>query len=324
MDSIHPEVSKDVDRRCSSIGAQQHGLISRAQALDAGIATHDINYRLRTGKWKSVYPSVYLLRGVPFSVRTRLKAALLYVGEDSAISHRSAVTLLGLGHFPVSPVEISTATRGKQAEGITIHVTSNLPRVDVTKIDGIEVTTVLRTLADLGAVIGPAEVEDCLDEALRRRLTSVQQLHRHLDRLSGSGRRGAGALRKLVKERGPGFIPTESRLEARLFRILKKAQLPIPAKQVEVVECGAFLGRVDFAYPDARVALEADSYTYHSLRRDWEADKRRRALLVSHGWRVLETTWRGMVDNPQGLIDNVARALGHSRLFSGHGPSQQA
>ena len=243
----------------------------------------------------------------------------MYAGKNAALSHRSAASLLGLGYFAAYPIEMVTTGRDKKAQGITIHVTRRLPGVDVTKVDGLAVTTVLRTLADLGAVVAPIQVEDCLDEALRRRLTTIHQLNRHLDRMAGSGRRGAGVLRKLLQERGPGFIPTDSQFETRLFRILKKAQLPVPAKQVEVIEDGAFLGRVDFAYPDARLAIEADSYAYHSQRRDWEADKHRRTLLVSHGWRVLETTWRGMVADPQELITNVARALGNARLFGDNG-----
>ena len=277
-------------------------------------ASHE-EFSILSGEWTLSTPA-RSIKTAPVTDRARLKAALLYAGPGSALSHRSAAALLGLGHFPTYPVEITTTRRAKRTEGVTIHVTRNLPVVDITKMDGLKLTSVLRTLADLGAVVGPTTVEDCLDEALRRRLTSTRQLDRHLDRLAGSGRRGVGVLRTLLLERGTGFVPTESDFEARLFKILKKAQLPVPAKQVEVVEGGAFLGRVDFAYPDLRLAIEADSYAYHSQRADWEADKRRRALLVSHGWRVLEATWRAMVDDPQELIENVARALGHTRLFS--------
>ena len=68
---------------------------------------------------------------------------------------------------------------------------------------------------------------------------------------------------------------------------------------------------MDFAWPDVRLGLEADSYRHHASRRDWARDHTRNNLLTALGWRVLPVTWQDMVDRPRQLVGLVllARAV---------------
>ncbi|MFN2590069.1 MAG: endonuclease domain-containing protein [Actinomycetota bacterium] len=72
---------------------------------------------------------------------------------------------------------------------------------------------------------------------------------------------------------------------------------------------GGRTARVDFAFPRARLALEADSYRYHSSPRDWSRDRTRHNALIAAGWRVLPITYSDLVGNPAGVAEQIARCL---------------
>ena len=55
-------------------------------------------------------------------------------------------------------------------------------------------------------------------------------------------------------------------------------------------EQGVLLGRVDAAYPQQRIALEADGYEFHSARAEWLHDRRRQNAFESRGRRFLRFT----------------------------------
>jgi very-short-patch-repair endonuclease len=206
-------------------------------------------------------------------------------------------------------VEISSSRR-TCAKGIVVHVASRIAACDVSAVDGIPTTNVSRTLLDLGAVTEEEVVEVALDDALRRGMTSISRLRWRLEELSANGRRGVGALRRLLDARDPKKAPPESVLEARLIRLLQRARLPEPTRQFEIREQGKLLARVDLAYPDFCLAIEADGYRYHSGRVAWQRDLERRNLLTSRGWRVIHVTWNDVVNNGEKVVGEIRRALG--------------
>src|SRR6266536_5422613 len=103
-------------------------------------------------------------------------------------------------------------------------------------------------------------------------------------------RPGAHVLRELIGQRGGDWTPQASFLESSVRRLLKQAGLPDPAPQWEVRERGRLLARVDLAYPETKVAIEADGYRFHSGRLAWHRDLARRNTLTSRGWQVLHVT----------------------------------
>jgi very-short-patch-repair endonuclease len=69
------------------------------------------------------------------------------------------------------------------------------------------------------------------------------------------------------------------------------------------------VARFDFAYPNARLAIEADSYRYHSSLLDWSRDRVRHNELIALGWRVLPVTFSELRTDPIGVAHQVARCL---------------
>jgi very-short-patch-repair endonuclease len=111
-----------------------------------------------------------------------------------------------------------------------------------------------------------------------------------VDRLGARGRNGVGVLRTILDDRSPGDRAPESPKETQLLRLLLANGLPRPVAQYEVRHHGRFVARVDFAYPDERIAIEYDSYEFHTgvVARDRDAVRRR--ALLSVDWRVVPVT----------------------------------
>src|SRR5207247_278256 len=123
---------------------------------------------------------------------------------------------------------------------------------------------------------------------------------------------GAILLAELMRERQAGSTPPASILESRLRRLLTGSGLPKPTEQWEIQDRGRLVARVDFAYPEAHIAIEADGYRYHSGKVAWQRDRTRRNALTSRGWRVLHVTWDDLHDRPTNVVSDIRAAL-HGR-----------
>ena len=171
-------------------------------------------------------------------------------------------------------------------------------------VGSIPTTNPTRTLLDVGLVLPPRALEEALDSALRQRLTSLDRLRVGVEKLGGRGRRGPATLGKLLDARGD-VIPTDSALETRLSRLLRRHHFPQPQRQVEVRDGQGFVGRVDFAYPELKIAIEVQSYRWHSSRAAWHSDTDRLNRLQAFGWIIIQVTYEDLERRP----DVVARRI---------------
>lgn len=210
-------------------------------------------------------------------------------------------------------IDISTL-RAATANGVVTHRVRDCQR-EVVWLGPLRVTSVHRTLAELGAVSDEELVEIALDDALRRGLTSYVKLNRCLQEIGGRGRRGTAVLRKVLSERDPHNAPTESPLETKALRFLRKAGLPIPVTQFPLYKNAVFLARVDFAYPVARLAIEVESYEFHSGRRALERDALRANDVVDIGWRLMRLTSGAMKEEGKKIEAQIRKALADTELL---------
>jgi hypothetical protein len=290
--------------------ASRHGVFARDDAVRFGATHRMIRWRILSGRWEEMYPGVYRNVGAPHTWRQRMLAACVSCGALAVASHRAAAELRMLAGVERGAIETSVP-RGKRQhrKGIVIHEVSSLPRVDVTIVDAIPVTTVTRTLIDLGAVVPADQLEEALDDALRRSLTTISRLRWRLAELARSGRSGVGPIRNLLDARESGAATPQSILETRFRRLLRRAGLPPPIPQYEVRAAGRLLAIVDFAYPDIKLAIEVDGYRWHSGRARWEHDLARRNRLTVRGWRIVHFTSADLTRNSEHLIETVASTL---------------
>lgn len=281
----------------------QHGLVTRAQALAAGLSPSTIRRRVAAGAWVRRAAGVYAVATAPATWRQQVLVACLAV--DGVASHRTAASLWGLSGFRPGPLHVLVPNgRLDRRRRVTVHQTTALPPGDVARVDGIPVTRVARTLVDLASCTSERELEEAVDDALCRRLVTLDRLVRRADALLGSGRTGSATLRRVLATWDDGAAPQEV-AEARLFRRLVRAGLPPPMTQVEVYDDGRFVARLDVAWPERRLGVELDGFRWHAAPRAFERDRLRRNRLVSLGWTVFQATPADLVADGSRVADLV-------------------
>lgn len=281
---------------------RQEGLITRAQAVDAGLTPRGVDRRVAGGLLKPIYRGIYRVTGSPETWRQALLAACLW--SEGVASHRAAASLWKLGGIKQPVIEI-TSPKKLRSHGAIAHCAILSPS-DVTTIGNLPVTTPTRTLLDLAAVLERDPFEAYLADALRLELTTLDRLQRLVDKAGGKGRRGSKALRSTL---GITAERVESILEYKLLRLIRRSRLPQPVGQFEVCDDGKLVARVDFAYPEIKLAIEADSYRHHGERYAWKQDLKRRNALTARGWHVIHATWSDVADRPDEIAAEIRDAV---------------
>jgi very-short-patch-repair endonuclease len=300
-------MARDADLRCAAIAESQFGVISRAQALEAGLTGRMIRYRLTNG-WTVAMPSVYALPGSVNDWAQKLKAAQLWAGDGCAVHRRSAAVIYEVAGAQGRQIEIVGPTRKRLQAGVN-YTCSILSPHEVRPYRGFIITSVERTLVDLASVWSQEQLAIGLDDVLRRRLTLVSRVSCLLESLGMEGRKGSGVLRRLLRERSGLDEFPESPLESRFLQFVRRFGLPEPQVQKRFTTDGGRVRRVDVFFPHACLVIELDSYEWHSGRRAWEEDLKRRNELQARGLRVMHYTGRDLVKRPRETANEIMALL---------------
>ena len=303
------------ERAVLELAASRHGVFSRSEAASLGITPSRIRTNLRSGRWRVAAPGVLAVAGMPVTSRQMLAAVTLSRSGRPVASHRAAAGLHGLDGCPPGFVEVSVVGTSIPRVDAVVHRVAVLDPDDVTWVDGIRATTIVRTLCDLGAVVSRDRVEQALDDALRRRVGPAL-IERAIDRLWRPGPTGVPVLAGILGERSPGSVP-ESWFERLMLKMLEDAGLPKPVVQYEVRdERGRFVARVDAAYPRLKIAIEADSERYHGAPGARVRDLDRTRRLRRAQWEVVAVTW-GDVRQPEAVLTDLKLAIERRTLELG-------
>jgi very-short-patch-repair endonuclease len=296
---VECQVVHEVERRIARIGGRQDNVISREQLLGAGLGRGAIAHRVATGSWQRLYNNVYLLGPAPPSLLARARAAVLSCGADAVVSHRSAAEMFGLLAQNGGEVHITVAGRNvAPRDGVRVHRIAAFGPGEVTKMRGIPMTTVARTICDLAATESPREVEHAFQEALYRRIVTPDAVARVVQR--EPRRRGAPVIRALIED--PRL--TRSERERALLKLIDAAQLPKPLTNVRLHG-----HMVDAYWPEHGLVLEFDGWQAHGHRQAFEGDRKRDQVMVAHGLRVIRVTDRQLKREPVAVAARIARAL---------------
>jgi hypothetical protein len=299
-----------IDTVIDDFASRHHGVFPRSQALALGASIRQVEHRLASGQWIRVHEEVYGIAGAPGSLRRSLIAACFAVGPDAFVSHGSAASIWDLPGGREDVVEVTTRRwRRTHEAGFVVHESKSTHDADVAIVDDIRVASPELTVMQLGAVRSPLVVEMALDRALFRELVTLASVRELVDRLGARGRNGVGVLRAILDRRSPGDRTPESPKETQLLRLLLANGLPRPVAQFEVCHHGRFVARVDFAYPDQRIAIEYDSYEFHTGTVAHEHDAVRRRALLGADWRVIPVTNADLKSGCFAVAAELAREL---------------
>jgi hypothetical protein len=288
------------------IAARQHGLITLDQLLGEGVTPAQLRRQIRTGGLVRVRRGVYRLNGVPVTWAQGVLAAVLASGIGAVASHATAGELWALKAVRRDGSVHITSRRQVRLEGVRSHVLT-LGADDQRTCHGIGVTSVERTLFDLAATLGVSELGQCVDDALRRRLMSLERLRQLVEQCPQGGRRRVIPVRVLLADRSDGYDPGGSDWERSMDRQWDKLGLP-PAVRQHPVTVNGHRFVLDRALPDLKIGVEWNGFATHGTRSAFDYDSDRRADLTAAGWHMVDFTSRSdlarVVAAVRGAIDS--------------------
>lgn len=294
----------DRHRRVAALATKQHGVVSRAQLLALGMTAHTIDAWLRRGRLIAIHHGVYAVGHASLTIHGRQLAAVLACGPTAVLSHGSAAALWEL--VPNQPTRIHVIVQtwaGLTApRGVHLHRYRSLVDDDITKRNAIPVTTPARTLLDLAPVLGLYPLRRMIGQMDVLRLLDFGDVDRLLT--LHPRRRGTKRLRRLLDEHRPDTGLTRPGLELLFLAFFERHGFPTPLVNAEIEGVEA-----DFHWPEQRVAVEADSFTFHRTRAAFERDRERDAILTTAGWRVHRFTDRQIKQQPELVVRALRRSL---------------
>ena len=184
--------------RLYEIAESQAGYFRTAQARQAGFSWERLSGNAKTGRFQRVSRGVYRLTHFPSSPFEDLFVAWLRTAPHSVVSHESALSVYELSDVLPGEVHvIIPRAASRRRQGIHLH-TNRLEPDEITMREGLPITTVARTIADV-ARSGLAEehIRQAIREALGRGLTTGEDL---LLQAARHGGRAAQLILQTVQE----------------------------------------------------------------------------------------------------------------------------
>ncbi|MEJ2267085.1 MAG: hypothetical protein P8X95_26880 [Anaerolineales bacterium] len=163
--------------RLYEIAESQAGYFAAHQARQVGFTWERLSSNAKNGRFLRVAQGIYRLAHFPGSPYEDLVVAWLRTGKDSVISHESALALYNLSDVLPGKVHVIVPrTASRRRRGIRLH-TSRLNPDDVTVREGLPVTTVPRTIADvILSGLADEHIKNAIHEALQRGLVTRENL----------------------------------------------------------------------------------------------------------------------------------------------------
>ncbi len=286
--------------------------MARYQLLDFGLGRGAIAARVEAKRLHLVHRGVYAVGRRRISQHGVWMAAVLACGPDAVLSHRPAAALLGIRHAAGGRVDVTVPRRLRPHDGINPR-RGRVPDDERTVHAGIPVTTVPRTLLDLGAVLQPHELRRALEQAEALRLADPLSLIAVVER--HGNRRGVKAMRAALAEGPLRSSLTRSELERRFLALVDEAGLPRPRVN-EWMDIGGELIQADCVWPSQRLIVELDGRAWHGTGEAFDRDRRRDRRCLAAGWNVMRVTDRALTAERRELEEELRAFLSAARARS--------
>ncbi len=279
-----------LDRIAPSLGELldvQQGVLTRGQAISAGLSRHAIAARVETGRWQRLYRGVFVTFSGPIPRTSQLWGAVLRVGDDAVLSHHTAAELWGLSDAPSASIHVTVPRQAGPLiiPGLVLHYSARIPVArhparlpPQAKLE--------ETVLDLAGISTSAEDAVAWPiKACQRRLTTPARI--------------AGALEGRTRMRWRGDVAdaiavhrigVHSPLELRYFRDVERRHgLPRGDRQVLVAR-GAAKQYLDVRYTGHGVVVELDGVLAHPAENK-NRDARRDNANTLSGYQTLRYGW---------------------------------
>jgi hypothetical protein len=300
-------------------GLRVGGVVTAAELVAAGTSPGQIRRLVRRGALLRLSHGTYApaaLVPAEASGRTddhvllRAAAALVATGPGAVASHHSAALIHGLDLLGQAPGRFVAVTRppgGTSSRtggpAVRLHVAA-LPAGHLTVRHGLPVTSLARTVVDLGRASSfPAGVV-VADSALRTKQVSKAELDLCVTHCAGwPGIRGARQAAAFADAR------SESVLESIARVAFHDHGLPPPDLQAWIGDEDHIIGRADFLWRTYRTVGEADGAVKYADPARAMAQLDRDARLRAAGFEVVHFTWQQITRAPGQVVASIKVAF---------------
>ncbi|MCV7365115.1 hypothetical protein [Mycolicibacterium neworleansense] len=255
-----------------------------------------LDVQVRRGALTRVWYGIYA--AAKPDLRGRLAALDLYIGGEAVLCMGTAATLYGFDFENTTSIHmLDPGVRVRPCVGLMVHQRSGAP---LRRISGRLATAPAWTAVEIARQLPRPRALAALDGALH----SLQCTAADLDKTvrEQRGRRGIVAVRDLLQY-ADGRAESAMESEARLVMI--DYGLPRPELQHEIRGRNGETWRVDFAWPDARVAAEYEGLDWHSGPVKMIDDKKRFAGIQEQGWTVIPMVAEDVRRYPSQLAERI-------------------
>ncbi|PVG82941.1 hypothetical protein DDE18_11400 [Nocardioides gansuensis] len=278
-----------------------------AQAVREGVPRRWLSELVSAGLLRHPVKGCYLSSHLPDDVATRAACLRLVVPEDAVVVDRHAGWLHGAEmllrpneHLDALPIAMYLpAGRGRLRNKLADSGERTFLPEDLTEVEGVRATTVLRTALDLGRQRWPEPALTALDALHRLGVFTIDELVAEVDRFTGM--RWVTTLR-LVAPHTDGR--SQSGGETVIRWRWKHLPLPSPTPQVEVRNAGR-VAFIDVGVETTRFGCEFDGEEFHTEDEDREHDQTRRAWLDEDADWVIKPVTTKEVYRGDGLLDAI-------------------
>ena len=259
--------------------------------------------RLDGPAWRRLCHDVYVHAGVPVTHPLRTRAACLLLPE-AVVTGRSAAVLWGVELAgPEDDVEVTLppGAHPRRIPGLRVR-RAVIPAEQRWRRGGVPVTTPVATALRLAGSLPGDEAVIAVDRMVDSGIVDLEPV-----RALAAAQRGPGSARmRAVCALADGLA--QSPQETRLRLLIHRSGLPAPVAQFQVTDGrGRRIARVDFAWPESKIAVEYDGL-WHADERQFAKDRRRLNSLREAGWTVVFVT-AAHLHRPEELIAQLASAL---------------
>ena len=277
------------------------GPFTTADAIASGITPTQLQSR----NFRQVFRGVWVPQELEDTRDLRLASARLVIPPRGRLCGLTAAWVRGADVRRQDDLDVHVGfARGERIRsrpGIVV-CQETLDDDDIVVVDGIRLTSPVRTAFDCLRWLRRPEGIVVADSLTHLGLLDVEELRSYF----ASKKR----LRNLrIGERMVDLIEplTESPMETRTRIALIDGGVPRPQPQYEVHRAdGRLAGRLDFAYPEAKLGVEYDGADHWKQRRE---DDRRRAAIRACGWEVLVYSADDVFKTPWAMCAEVRDQL---------------
>jgi hypothetical protein len=273
--------SRNARPTVADVAARQHGVLTTAQLLATGLSPAGITRRVASGELRRLALGVYAVGQL--TRESHWLAGVLGGGPGAGLARFAAAKLWDVSRFPVPVIDVVGPRQRRNRPGVRYHRANALDPRDLTSHRGIPVTTMHRTLVDLGDVLTPHQLANVMHEAAFRGRLVPAAVRDAMARVWGRPR--LWVVERALELHASGSAGTRSGAEDAFLT------LGFPEPLVNVPFAGF---ERDFRWPERRLVVEIDG-PGHDRPHAHLDDAERDATLRSAGYSVIRLPVAGVV-----------------------------